>query len=115
MRSDFAPLVDGIRSASRFRQFPPTFNYGKTRMFIYTDVVENQYVGHQMAPLLRISTYDGKDKHIKTVDFPHLQYIPVCKPYIEHILMYIRSESGEMLPFEHGTFSATLHFRRRRY
>jgi len=96
-------------------QFAPSFNYGKTRMFIYSDIAEHQFVGDQMAPLLRIATYDGRNDKITTIGFTHLHYIPVSKNYIEFIHMYIRSETGETLPFETGTFSATLHFRQRRY
>lgn len=96
-------------------EFRPLFNYGKSRMFVYCDIVEDQYVGHQMEPLLRIATYKGEENKITTNEFPQIQYVPVRKDYIENIHLYIRSEIGDVLPFDSGSLSATLHFRVRRY
>lgn len=54
-----------------YEKYVPAFNYGKTRMFIYFDIIENQYVGDQMAPL------EGEDNKIATIDFKQIQYIPI--------------------------------------
>lgn len=46
-------------------EFRPLFNYGNSRMFVSCDIVEDQYVGHQMEPL-RIATCKGEESKITT-------------------------------------------------
>jgi len=91
------------------------FDYGQTRMFIYSNIVTSQHVGNEMAPIVRITNYTGKDGKLITQQFTNLQYVPVRSTHIEYIHMYIKSESGENLPFDVGTYSSTLHFRRKRF
>lgn len=87
---------------------------GQTRMFIYSDIINPQYVGDSMTPLLRSFIYVGNehDQGV-TKSFKHLQYMDVKYPEFEYIHIWIRNESGESVLFESGTFSVTLHFRRK--
>jgi hypothetical protein len=95
--------------------YPHLFDYGQTRMFIYTNIVKSQNVGNELAPIIRITNFSGTDGKIQTQEFTHLQYVPINVSHIDYIHMYIRSESGDYLPFDVGTFSASLHFRQKRY
>lgn len=95
--------------------FRPYFAYGQQKMYIYMDAIENQHVGGMMAPLLRIADYKGEREKTTTQEFLHHHYVPLRNIVIDQIRMYIRTETSDYLPIEHGTFSATLHFRRKRY
>lgn len=95
-------------------EYRPYFAYGQQKMYMYIDAIENQHVGGLMAPLLRIADYKGEKGFSITQEFTHHQYVPLRNTVIDHIRMYIRSESGDYLPIEHGNFSATLHFRKKR-
>jgi hypothetical protein len=95
--------------------YPVFQKAGASNMFIYCDIVEPQRVGHSLVPLLRrISNEGPRDTYVNR-EFQHLQYIDVAKPEFDHIHMYIRTESGDVPSVNVGTFTATLHFRRKRY
>lgn len=95
--------------------FRPFFGYGQQKMYIYVDIIENQFIGSQLAPLLRITDYRGQNATTTTQEFAHHHYVPLRNANLDQIHMYIRSESSDYLPIELGTFSATLHFRRKRF
>jgi hypothetical protein len=93
------------------------FNAGQTLMFVYCDIIDLQRIGNEMAPLLRRMIYssDSKEETITTREFTHLQYANIVPDEIDTIHMYIMSEIGEPIPLSVGSFSATLHIRRRRF
>lgn len=84
-------------------------------MYIYMDIIENQFIGGQVAPLLRIVDYKGEKERTTTQEFAHHHYVPLRNISIDQIHMYIRSETSAYLPIELGSFTATLHFRRKRF
>lgn len=96
-------------------EFRPYFGYGQQKMYIYVDAIENQHVGGMMAPLLRIADYKGESQKTTNQEFLHHHYVPLKNIVLDQIRMYIRTETSDYLPIEHGTFSATLHFRKKRY
>lgn len=87
----------------------------RTQLYVYCDIIENQRVGGEVAPLLRKMTYVGEHDQVVTRNFPHLQYVNVAYTEFDKIWMYIRNETGQPPPFITGAFSCTLHFRRKRY
>jgi hypothetical protein len=91
------------------------FKSGQTQLFLYCDIIELQRVGNEMAPLLRAITHEGKHRQITYRTFQHLQYVPVTYDYVEFAHMYILNENGLPPPFTVGSFSATLHFRRKQF
>jgi hypothetical protein len=88
---------------------------GSSNLYIYCDIIEPQRVGHTVVPLLRKITNTGYANTFVTREFQHLQYIDVARLEFDQIHMYIKTESGGPPSFTVGTFSATLHFRRKRY
>ena len=96
-------------------KFRPFFGHGQQKMFIYADIVEDQFIGGQVAPILRIADYKGEREKTTTQEFEHHHYVSLKNIPMDQIHMYIRSETADHLPIELGSFSATLHFRRRQY
>lgn len=84
--------------------------------YIYSDVVEMQYVGDTKSRLLRIVRLDP-DPSTGDVDFSlildRIHYIPVSKNVISNIRIDIRSVEGYKYPFGFGTLNVKLHLRRR--
>jgi hypothetical protein len=95
--------------------YRPYMNNGMTELFIYSDIVKPQQLGDTISPLIATTTHAGKDGQRIATHFKHHQYYELNRSTIESIHMYIRSESGEALPFLYGNFSAHLHFRKKRF
>lgn len=78
--------------------------------YIYTDVVDYQYVGNIKAPLLRVVHFP---KDTRIISFPHIHYLPLNKTCISSIRIYIRDVEGRSYPFTNGTAMFKLHFRKK--
>lgn len=86
-----------------------------SQMFIYCDIVEPQLVGDAIAPLLRIVNVAADNYNYgchKIAIFSPTHYINVMKREFENIEVNIRTETGDVMPFEFGTLSLKLHFKR---
>jgi hypothetical protein len=88
-------------------------NASNETLYVYSNIVKNQHVGHLMAPLLRIVDAHGAGIHtVKTVfDRPH--YVPLLVKDIQHIEVNIKSEQNQIVSFAEGTCVITLHFKHR--
>lgn len=87
-------------------------------MLIYCDILEPQIIGDTWGKVLRIVTSDPG--HFRpyfgqqcSVTFTQPHYIPVQQTNFETISIDIRDINGKLLPFQHGTLSVKLHFRKR--
>jgi len=96
-------------------QYKPYMKNGMTEMFIYSDLIKPQAMGDVSAPLLATTVYEGEDGQRQSIVFHHPHYYELTRPNIDSIHMYIRSESGEILPLTFGNFTAQLHFRRKKF
>jgi len=94
-----APLVSNIQS-------------GIHSLYIYCDVLENIAVGDTQAPLLRIVNTSGEYGDVINKNFDPPRYIPVQKKRFDSIVIDIRSDTGDKVPFESGHSLCVLHFRR---
>lgn len=84
-------------------------------MFVYTDICESYITGDIQTPLLRvvpleIEKYSYGSMKIKC--FPATRYIPLLHRNFQTIEIDIRDEFGEAIPFECGTLTVTLQFKR---
>ena len=81
-------------------------------LFIYTDIIDYQYVGSQRIPLLRniVIDYDSTRKTTWAhYDNPH--YLRVNKTEFRSILIDIRDDKGRKVLFDSGNINIKLHFR----
>ena len=92
----------------------PIFDVGSRKIYVYADCIQDQRVGDQMAPILRILDYTGVDNSLVIKSFTNPHYIKLSKDYVDNIRIYLRTEIGEDLPLTFGTTSCTLHFREKR-
>ena len=85
------------------------------QMYVYTDICEPRTVGDTQAALLRIVSVDtSKYKFDSNVvrHFAPAHYIPLLHHNFRSIVIDIRDQHGSRIPFEYGTLTITLHFRR---
>jgi hypothetical protein len=95
-------------------QFPASPSDSLSTMYVYTDLIKDQYVGGTTAPLLRIlniSHNDWRNQCIsRTYVSPH--FAPLKNSHFDTINVQIRDESGHQLHFRHGKVIVILSFRK---
>lgn len=85
-------------------------------IFVYTDIVEYQYVGDSYAPLLQtVITSDKTYATMVSVKFDNPHYISVNKTSIKTIEIDLRDDLGNKILFQNGKTIVKLHFRPKRY
>lgn len=87
------------------------------KLFVYCDICEPYVTGDVHSPLLRVVPVEHSvDKYTygsNTVrHFSHPNYIPLRLTSFRTIEIDIRDQVGEKIPFEFGTLTVTLQFRR---
>ena len=82
-------------------------------MFVYTDIIQPQFVGDTKAPLLRIigitDIHHGK---VQTITFHNVHYFPLANLSFDTVEILLKDHAGRNLPFASGTLTLTLHFKR---
>lgn len=90
------------------------------KMLIYCDILEPQIIGDTWGKVLGVisTNSDIQRPHFGqscSTMFNPPQYIPVQSQNFEAIQMDIRDVGGRLMPFQYGTLSVKLHFRRNNY
>lgn len=83
--------------------------------FIYVDIVEPQIIADASSQVMRITkTLDGKTPvgGLITHEFLHRNYMSLIKNRFQSIQVELRDATGKFMPFQFGTSSATLHFKK---
>jgi hypothetical protein len=97
-------------------KFMPDMNGGVSSFQVYTpDLIEPMMIGDVTAPVLRIVTIRGKPDEIVEEQFLAIQYHKILIKEISELLIEIRTNSGSLMPFQYGTCTLTLHFRKLSY
>ena len=90
-------------------------------IMMYTDIVEHGIIGNAMAPLLRCFPIRQKlrnniaevNQSMEFISFSQLQFRRVLKNHIHSIKVELRSETGELIPFNGiGMTRMTILFRK---
>lgn len=102
--------------AENVAKFMPDMAGGVSTFHVYApDIVEPMMIGDVTAPVLRIVTIRGKPDEIIEEQFLSIQYHRVLVKEIQEIFIEIRTSSGVLMPFQYGTCTLTLHFRKCSY
>lgn len=83
-------------------------------MYVYSDIVEQQMVGDEQAPLLRVLPIEDQRSAETFVSktFSKIYYVPVEKKRITEIELVTMDDSGRQVGFDYGKVVIVLHFRR---
>jgi len=86
------------------------------KLLVYCDICEPYITGDVQSPLLRIVTHNARNNYSfassQITHFSPAQYIALRQTCFRTIEIDIRDQLGEGIPFEFGTLTVTLHFRR---
>lgn len=86
------------------------------KLFVYCDICEPHITGDVQSPLLRIVALDARNDYSfasnQISHFSPAQYIALRQTCFRTIEIDIRDQLEEGIPFEFGTLTVTLHFRR---
>lgn len=85
------------------------------QLYVYTDICTPYTVGDTQASLLRIVSLDNSNYRFGsnvTKNFAPRHYVPLLHHSLQSIVIDIRDSQGKPVPFEYGTLTATLHFKR---
>ena len=88
--------------------------HGLHDLYVYCDIIQPQYVGEALVPLLRIIPVEEKNGQRISKSLVRPQYVPVSRKQFESIEINIKRDTGEFVPFEFGRGLLTLHFRQSR-
>jgi len=97
-------------------KFMPDMRGGVSCFHVYAPgLIEPMIIGDITAPVLRIVTIRGKQDEIIEEQFLSIQYHKLLVKEISEILIEIRTTSGSLMPFQYGTCTLTLHFKKSTY
>lgn len=87
------------------------------KMLIYCDILEPQVYGDSWARALRLVNTSPVNKQSYfgqacSLTFNPPQYIPLQQKHFEAVSIDIRDIEGKLMPFQYGTLSVKLHFRK---
>jgi hypothetical protein len=105
-----------VLTESAAARFMPDMNGGVSSMHVYAPgLVEPMIIGDVCAPVLRIVTIRGQQDEIVEEQFISIQYHKILVREIAELLIEIRTASGVLMPFQYGTCTLTLHFKKAAY
>lgn len=85
-------------------------------IYVYTDIIDFQYVGDSFSPLLQTVITENKNyASMVSVTYENPHYIPVNKSLITSINIDLRDDLGNKILFQDGKTILKLHFRPKRY
>ena len=114
-------LMKSDETAAYYGEFPVDLCSGKHLIFIYTNIIEYQYVGDTKAPLLRVIDSKQRLKNGSVCElepthrivFSNLDYKKLLSNTIQSISIELRTETGELVPFSGtGKVILTLQFKK---
>jgi len=94
--------------------FPMFLTAGNTKLFVYCDLIWPQFIADRMAQCLRVVSYTGNSREQKNLEFFNRHYMDLAISDFDTIHIYLRNELGELVPFEFGNLTITLHFREKK-
>ena len=92
----------------------PVLNRAITTLYIYSNIVDNVYIGDVKAPLLLTCPFKRDEKNnVSQVEFLQPIYTKLNRNQVQQIDISIHDEAGSLIPFLYGKTVLTLHFRKR--
>ena len=88
---------------------------GLYSLFVYTDIIQHQAVGHSNVQLLRLIHIDDTDKKFITTVYDRPQYLRVAKGHFDTIEIALKTDQNEYFDFAYGKVIIVLHFRPIKY
>jgi hypothetical protein len=93
--------------------YPTDISNGMTSLYVYSNIVQNQFVGDVMVPLLRTVPIRGSvwDAY-RSEEFRHHHYLPLKNETTDLVEIKIVRDNGDSIDFQTGKVIVVLHLRR---
>jgi hypothetical protein len=105
-----------LEDASNLARFMPDMRGGVSTFYVYVpDLIEPVFIGDVAAPVLRVVNIRGQPDEIVEECYPIIQYHRLIKREFQEIFIEIRTANTKLMPFQYGTCSLTLHFKKMPY
>lgn len=99
----------------RESEYAANIHRNLAKFYIYTDIIEENTVGHGEHPLLRdVPIKAQSTAELTGHTFDKVYYFPLNKKYFNNIHVYIADHTGDTVSFQRGITTVRLHFRQRR-
>ena len=82
-------------------------------IYVYLDIIENQYVGNVKVPLLRAVPVRSKYGDVSCIKYDKPLFVSLSRSSIQTIEINLMDDTGEFISFEAGKAIVTLVFRRK--
>uniref|UniRef100_A0A158P4E6 Uncharacterized protein n=1 Tax=Tetranychus urticae TaxID=32264 RepID=A0A158P4E6_TETUR len=113
LEKDYEALQKG-RTKEIIASYQPETGPNAHLMFIYTDLIDDHFVGDVSARVLRVVPLDKQSKNtLAHVTFNNPYYYPVRSNNIEDISILLCDETGQQIRFKSGRVFLSLHFKRK--
>ncbi|MCP4458741.1 MAG: hypothetical protein GY816_12070 [Cytophagales bacterium] len=94
--------------------YPPSFNASLTSMYVYSSIIESQFVGDVLVPLLKMVPVHNSTNDLVSIDYTNIHYVNVLSRQFDSIEISIKADTGVLFPFIAGKVVVILHFRKKR-
>lgn len=112
---EFRPVYFALSdTGTSFLQRPINLsNFNLSAIYVYSDIVENQLVGNDVAPLLGIVPLQRTQDVRQAYKFVSPAYLPVSSRNFSSIRIILRAANGDPIPFPNNSPNVvcTLHFK----
>ena len=82
-------------------------------VYVYTDIIENQFVGNVRVPLLRVVPVTSQYGDVCCIKYDKPYFIPLNRSTVQTIEVNLKDDTGNLISFEAGKSIITLQFRRK--
>ena len=82
-------------------------------IYVYTDIIENQFVGDVRVPLLRVVPVTSQYGDVCCIKYDKPYFVPLSRSTIQTIEVNLKDDTGNFISFEAGKSIVTLQFRRK--
>ena len=107
-KNNYKPIKAGCYAERAF-----DIERGIHAIYVYSDVVEENFIGDVSAQCLRVCTLPAKEfGETVNLHFDQPHYIPVSNRSFQSIRITLKDQSNEKIQFEFGETLVKLHFRK---
>ena len=109
-KGQFSDIIEGVKKGD----FHTTTSAGLNTLYVYTDIIKEQFVGGTRAPLLRIInlTREINNHEYTSKTFDRLYFAPLKSSHFDSINIRIYDDTGTLINFEYGKVVVVLEFRK---
>ena len=106
----FSAIIEGEKKGD----FHATTAGGLNTLYVYTDIIKEQFVGGISAPLLRIININQKinNEEYTSKTFQRLYFAPLKSSHFDAINIRIYDDTGNLINFEYGKVVVILEFQK---